>query len=42
MTTQENPHPVEDEDPEEHIGEAMLDPWDDDDQPDWPNEEVKI
>lgn len=31
-----NPH-EKPEDPEDHIGEQIPDPWDDDDQPDWPN-----
>jgi len=30
-----DPHPVV-EDPEEHIGEEMPDPWDDPNQTDWP------
>lgn len=29
-------HPTP-EDPEEHIGDEMLDPWADDKQTDWPN-----
>lgn len=29
-------HPV-DENPEEHIGDETRDPWDDEDQKDWPN-----
>jgi len=33
-----DPHPV-DENPEEHIGDAMLDPWKDETQTDWPNNE---
>jgi len=31
-----------DEDPEQHIGEEMPDPWDDPDQTDWPNESVEL
>lgn len=30
-----DPHPV-DEDPEEHIGEKIPDPWEDPEQEDWP------
>lgn len=30
-----DPHPV-DEDPENHIGEEIPDPWDDPEQTDWP------
>jgi hypothetical protein len=30
-----NPHEV-DEDPEQHIGEPMRDPWEDPEQTDWP------
>lgn len=30
-----NPHPVE-EDPEDHIGDVIPDPWDDPEQTDWP------
>lgn len=33
-----DPHPV-DEDPEEHIGPEIPDPWDDPEQADWPQEE---
>jgi hypothetical protein len=36
-----DPH-EHDEDPEDHIGEEMPDPWTDDDQPDWPNGEVEV
>lgn len=34
-----DPHPV-DENPEEHIGEELPDPWEDNSAEDWPNEEV--
>jgi hypothetical protein len=30
-----DPHPSPNEDPENHIGEKIPDPWDDDDQKDW-------
>lgn len=30
------------EDPEQHIGPVIKDPWDDDEQTDWPNETVDI
>lgn len=33
---------AEDEDPEEHIGEVILDPWDDEAATDWPNETVDL
>lgn len=32
----DSPHEVE-EDPEQHLGEVILDPWTDDAQTDWPN-----
>lgn len=32
-----DPHDAED--PEEHLGEEIPDPWSDDNQPDWPNNE---
>lgn len=32
-------HPV-DEDPEQHIGDQIADPWDDESQTDWPNGSV--
>ena len=38
MAEPEDPHAV-DEDPEEFIGEELLDPWEDPDQPDWPNDD---
>lgn len=31
-----------DEDPGEHIGEKIPDPWDDPAQTDWPNETVGV
>ena len=34
-------HPV-DEDPEDHIGDEIIDPWLDDEQKDWPNAEEAI
>lgn len=34
-------HPV-DEDPEDHIGDELIDPWLDDEQKDWPNAEEVI
>lgn len=34
MQEDKNPHPV-DEDPEDHIGEELPDPWDDPAQTDW-------
>lgn len=38
--TEQNPaHPV-DENPEEHLGEATADPWNDESQTDWPNGSV--
>lgn len=37
-----DPHPVPDEDPEQHIGNQTLDPWSDPEQTDWPTVEVKI
>jgi hypothetical protein len=37
----ENPHQV-DEDPEENIGLEIPDPWSDDRQTDWPNEEIEV
>lgn len=30
-----DPHPSPNEDPEQHIGEKIPDPWEDDDQKDW-------
>lgn len=36
-----NPHPV-DEDPEECIGEEILDPWADPVQTDWPQGNVEV
>lgn len=33
----DNPHEV-DENPEDHIGEELPDPWEDDSAGDWPNE----
>lgn len=36
-----DPHEV-DENPEDHIGEELPDPWEDDSAKDWPNEEVSI
>lgn len=35
-------HPVPEEDPEEHIGQVILDPWEDPAQPDWPLETVDL
>ena len=35
-TTLSPAHPV-DENPEEHIGDETPDPWNDEDQTDWPN-----
>lgn len=35
-----NPH-ASGEDPEEHIGDIIPDPWDDDAQTDWPNDPDK-
>lgn len=32
-------HPV-DEDPEQHMGDPIADPWDDESQTDWPNGSV--
>lgn len=32
-----NPHPDPNENPEECVGESMLDPWSDDSQGDWEN-----
>ena len=32
----QNPHPV-DENPEDHIGDELKDPWDDETQTDWPS-----
>lgn len=37
-----DPHPSPNEDPEEHVGEVIPDPWDDPEQTDWPNETVDI
>ncbi len=34
------PHPVPDEEPEQHIGEPTPDPWLDPEQTDWPIMEV--
>lgn len=43
--TEENPvdpvHPVN-EDPEDHIGRELPDPWDDSEQTDWPNGSVDV
>jgi hypothetical protein len=36
-----NAHPV-DEDPEDHLGEEIPDPWADNEQVDWPNGEVEM
>lgn len=37
---EQNPaHPV-DEDPEQHLGDEINDPWDDETQTDWPNGSV--
>lgn len=36
-----NPHPVE-EDPEEHVGRRRKDPWADDKQTDWPNNDAEL
>ncbi len=39
----EHPHArAPQEDPEQHVGPVIKDPWDDDDQPDWPNEKIDI
>lgn len=39
----EDPHArAPEEDPEEHIGEVIPDPWDDPEQTDWPNETVEV
>jgi hypothetical protein len=37
----EDPHPVN-EDPEDLIGPEIADPWSDDRQTDWPNEEIEV
>ena len=37
-----DPHPVP-EDPEDHIGDEIKDPWADPEQTDWPNDpEVEV
>lgn len=36
-----DPHAVA-EDPEQCMGPAIPDPWEDDDQTDWPTEEVTV
>lgn len=36
-----DPHPV-DEDPEEHVGRRRKDPWTDDKQEDWPNNDAEL
>lgn len=38
---EENPH-AEDEDPLANVGVEIPDPWDDEAQADWPNEEVEV
>lgn len=37
-----NPHPVPNEDPEQHIGTQAPDPWLDPEQTDWPVVEVNV
>lgn len=39
----EHPHLHDpNEDPEQHVGPVIKDPWEDDEQKDWPNEKVDI
>lgn len=45
MTEPEHRHPHADapeEDPESHVGPETPDPWEDDDQRDWPTETVEV
>lgn len=39
----EDPHAAApEENPEDHIGNEIADPWTDEGQQDWPNEEVEV
>lgn len=41
MEAENDPHLV-DENPEDHIGDEIFDPWEDDEQTDWPSGSIEL